>query len=76
MPQTSATPKRKVSSTGKRKGNKSIPSEREIRRMIEEAAYYKAEQRNFAPGFEDLDWFEAEKEISSLVGKKVTAKRK
>ncbi len=32
--------------------------------MIEEAAYYKAEKRGFAPGFEILDWLEAEKQIS------------
>ena len=33
--------------------------------MIAEAAYYRAEQRNFTPGFEELDWLEAEKEIES-----------
>jgi len=76
MPRTSATPKKKASSAGKPKGGTSKPSAQEIRRMIEVAAYYKAERRNFAPGFEDLDWLEAEKEISRIVGKKVTAKRK
>lgn len=76
MPRTSATPKKKVSSAGKSKGGKSIPTDQEIRVMTEEAAYYKAEQRNFAPGFEDVDWLEAEKEISKIVGKKVTIKRK
>ncbi len=29
--------------------------------MIAEAAYYKAEQRGFAVGDEELDWLEAEK---------------
>jgi len=76
MPKTKATPKKKVSSAAKTKGGKSKPSEQEIHRMIEIAAYFKAEQRNFTPGFEDVDWFEAEQEISRLIGKKVTAKRK
>ena len=34
-----------------------------VRKMIEEAAYYRAEKRGFAPGFEFNDWFEAEKEM-------------
>lgn len=34
-----------------------------VRRMIEEAAYYKAERRGFAPGQEMDDWLEAEREI-------------
>jgi len=37
------------------------PEQREA--MIQEAAYYKAERRNFAPGFELQDWAEAEWEI-------------
>ncbi len=31
--------------------------------MIREAAYLKAEARNFAPGVELSDWLEAEKEV-------------
>lgn len=31
--------------------------------MIAEAAYYKAEKRNFSPGYELMDWLEAKKEI-------------
>ena len=31
--------------------------------MIAEAAYYKAEKRNFYPGHEIRDWLEAKKEI-------------
>lgn len=37
------------------------PEERQ--RMIAEAAYYKAEQRAFAPGMETEDWLEAEREL-------------
>lgn len=32
--------------------------------MIAEAAYYRAEIREFAPGHEMEDWLEAEKEIT------------
>jgi hypothetical protein len=35
--------------------------------MIEEAAYYRAEKRNFAPGFEAEDWAEAEREIDEKI---------
>jgi len=37
------------------------PEERQ--RKIQELAYLKAEQRNFASGFEMQDWLEAEKEV-------------
>lgn len=33
------------------------------RRRIEEAAYYRAARRGFAPGGEHEDWLEAEKEV-------------
>ena len=36
--------------------------------MIAQAAYYKAEQRGFAMGYEDVDWIEAEKELTELLG--------
>jgi hypothetical protein len=32
----------------------------EQRRMIAEAAYYRAQQRGFTPGYEEIDWLEAE----------------
>lgn len=35
-----------------------------IDEMIAEAAYYKAEKRNFDDGFEMEDWLEAEREIN------------
>jgi hypothetical protein len=35
------------------------------RRMIREAAYFKAEKRGFAPGHELDDWLEAEEEIDN-----------
>ena len=41
------------------------PNEAELRRMIEEAAYYRAEKRGFEPGLETEDWCEAEAEVLS-----------
>ncbi len=40
----------------------------ERRQRIAEAAYYKAERRGFAPGYEELDWLEAEREIGGESG--------
>jgi sterol desaturase/sphingolipid hydroxylase (fatty acid hydroxylase superfamily) len=38
-----------------------------LEEMIAEAAYYKAEKRNFYPGYELCDWLEAKKEILNAV---------
>ena len=35
----------------------------ELRRLISEAAYYRAKQRGFAPGHELEDWIAAETEV-------------
>lgn len=35
--------------------------------MIQEAAFYKAEKRQFAPGHEQQDWADAEREIDELI---------
>ena len=40
-----------------------IPTPAERRHMIAEAAYYRAEKREFAPGHELEDWLEAEAEL-------------
>lgn len=40
-------------------------SAEERQRMIEEAAYYRAEKRGFAPGYEAEDWAAAEREIDA-----------
>lgn len=37
-------------------------------RMIAEAAYFRAEQRGFAPGRELEDWLAAEIEVDALLG--------
>lgn len=33
--------------------------------MIAEVAYFKAERRGFAPGYEVADWLEAERELDT-----------
>jgi hypothetical protein len=38
------------------------------RRLIAEAAYFRAEQRGFVPGSELEDWLAAEIEIDALLG--------
>ncbi|MBT9098549.1 sterol desaturase family protein [Methylovulum psychrotolerans] len=43
----------------------SLPVELEM--MIAEAAYYRAEKRDFSPGYELLDWLEAKNDIFKLV---------
>lgn len=35
------------------------------RRLIAEAAYFRAERRGFQPGFESQDWEEAEAEVDA-----------
>jgi hypothetical protein len=35
----------------------------QLRQEIEKAAYYRAQARGFAPGYEEQDWLEAEKEV-------------
>jgi hypothetical protein len=39
------------------------PSPEEVRKLISEAAYYRAKQRGFAPGHELEDWVQAEVEV-------------
>ena len=44
------------------------PTVEERRRWIAIAAYHRAEQRGFVPGYELQDWLEAEGEIDALFG--------
>lgn len=48
-----------------RAGVRITPEER--KRMIAEAAYYRAERRGFATGAEMEDWVQAETEIDRLI---------
>ena len=49
---------------------KAEPSSEQIYRLIQEAAYLKAEARKFAPGVELQDWLDAEKEVMERLGKR------
>ena len=40
----------------------------ERHRRIAEAAYYRAQRRGFAPGYEEEDWLAAEKELEYVEG--------
>jgi Protein of unknown function (DUF2934) len=42
-------------------------SPEEIRRLIAEAAYYRAQERGFEPGHELDDWIEAESEVMGRI---------
>jgi hypothetical protein len=42
-----------------------MPDQETIERMVAEAAYYLAERRAFAPGFEDQDWQAAREQVEA-----------
>ncbi len=64
-----ATPRPKVNKTGLApQTQKRAPISAEERmRLIAEAAYYKAEKRDFAQGSDLENWIEAEAEIDALL---------
>jgi len=45
-------------------------NEAERQKMIADAAYYRAEKRNFAPGYEHEDWLAAEAEVDAILRKR------
>ena len=55
------TVKNKVNSDPGESGNTIYLPDRDAR--VAELAYYKAEIRGFEPGYELVDWFEAEREL-------------
>ena len=59
MPDSTRRRAGKIHSHGGQRGH--TPEDRLLR--VELAAYFKAEERGFAPGYEMQDWFEAEREI-------------
>jgi hypothetical protein len=40
----------------------------EVRKLVSEAAYYRAKQRGFTPGHEMEDWIQAEAEVLRRIG--------
>jgi len=70
MAKKKSSPKKHVDNTLEEYAESLItPGER--KRMIAEAAYYRAEQHGFDPGFVEEDWHEAEKAIDSVLFKEV-----
>jgi outer membrane biosynthesis protein TonB len=59
---TTRAPKKTVAAASK-PPQIQLPDQETIDRMIQEAAYYLAEKRNFATGFEDQDWLAAKEQI-------------
>jgi hypothetical protein len=43
-------------------------SPEELRKLISEAAYFRAKQRGFEPGYELEDWIQAEAEVMRRIG--------
>jgi len=59
--------KRKPVLSVKSKKTSAHTPNQDYQEMIAEAAYYKAEQRGFIPGFEKQDWLDAENEILAML---------
>jgi hypothetical protein len=64
-PRTPVSERRKAPRRSKLRA--AIPDD-ELRQQIAETAYYKAEQRDFSPGYEERDWLEAEAEVLKRLG--------
>lgn len=50
-------------------------SKDELRKLVSEAAYYRAKQRGFTPGHEEDDWIQAEAEVLRRIGADATPRR-
>ena len=62
-----STPPKSTASRKKAAPAHVAPSQEMINKMIEEAAYFLAEKRQFAPGFEEQDWLEAKQQIMAQI---------
>ena len=80
-PRVAAAPKppaKKAAATGKTPARKpagiqsrpavATPSSAEREEMVRTAAYFRAERRGFAPGYDWEDWLAAEAEVIALAG--------
>ena len=86
-PRAAAAPKpaaRKAAATGKAAVRKSVSTQSrgasaaapaaEREEMVRTAAYFRAERRGFAPGYEWEDWLAAEAEVGALAGSQPPSK--
>jgi pyruvate/2-oxoglutarate dehydrogenase complex dihydrolipoamide acyltransferase (E2) component len=67
-PAASAKPAAKRAASQPFEARAEISAE-ELRKLIAEAAYYRAKERGFAPGYEVDDWVQAEAEVKRLIGR-------
>lgn len=63
----SAAQKKKPDISVKSKKTSAHTPGQDYHEMIAKAAYYKAEQRGFIPGFDEEDWLDAESEILEML---------
>ncbi len=68
MPRVTTLRKKATSSLSADQQGQAVTAGACLHDMIAEAAYYKAEARQFAAGWEVSDWLEAEKEICARHG--------
>jgi hypothetical protein len=61
------TPRKTAAPTPKPDNIRGDASPEEIRRLIAEAAYFRAKERGFEPGHELEDWVEAESEVMGRI---------
>ena len=62
-----ARPAAPVKAAARKQAAPAVPTQAERDQMVRMAAYFRAQQRGFAPGNEWEDWLVAEAEISALV---------
>ena len=62
-----AKPAAPVKAAARKQAAPAVPTQVERAQMVRMAAYFRAQQRGFAPGNEWEDWLAAEAEISALV---------
>jgi hypothetical protein len=65
QPQAEATPQATTEAAQATAGESSSGSDDPRQDAIAKAAYYRAEQRGFAPGHEMEDWLDAEREVAA-----------
>ena len=62
-----AKPTAPVKAAARKQAAPAVPTQAERDQMVRMAAYFRAQQRGFAPGSEWEDWLAAEAEINALV---------
>jgi hypothetical protein len=63
-----AAPKPKQGNPNPQAASSPALNAQERDKLIAQAAYFRAERRGFAPGYELQDWVEAEAEVKRLIG--------